>query len=252
MRVEWVVLAVVGVWPLTARSADCVGAGLAAFNDGRLAEARTAFEAASARPECADDPILAFNHARTLELLGADAETAEASCAADARYSRLLEMDLPDQLREAAVGGRERARSRCEALARQASAAPPATTIAEPAPSRPHTERFPWAATTLGAGGALVATGAVFLWLGESNAQDAEAAHDRYRVAETVEAAAAARRETEDARDDADRDRVLGWTLLAAGGAVAGLGIWLAADDTPSVAAVPGPGGAAVATTWRF
>jgi hypothetical protein len=252
MRVEWVVLVAVGAWPLTARSADCVGAGLAAFNDGRLAEARAAFEAASTRPECADDPILAFNHARTLELLGAEAETAEASCDADARYGSLLEMDLPTQLREAAEAGRARARRRCEARARPAPAAPPVATAAAPAPPRPRTERFPWAATTLGAGGALVATGAVFLWLGESNAQDAEAAHGRYQAAQTVEAAAAARRETEDARDDADRDRVLGWTLLAAGAAVAGLGVWLVADDAPSVVAAPGPGGASFAASWRF
>jgi len=52
-------------WPAGAGPSEgCSEAGVRASNAGDLGAALRAFEAASARPECGDDPFLALNVAR--------------------------------------------------------------------------------------------------------------------------------------------------------------------------------------------
>lgn len=109
-----------------------------------------------------------------------------------------------------------------------------------------------WALT--GAGGLLLVGGAGMWAIAAGEYADADAARRRYEAATEPAGAARARKQVEDHNDTGDRERIVTFSLVGAGAAVLGVGLWrlLRNDaepaDTPGAALFVAPGGGAAVT----
>jgi hypothetical protein len=249
--------------PLALLAPDCFGAGLAAYGRADYPAALDVFVSASQRPECAGEPLMALNLARTHQALAESDGDRTHACSAARWYRSFLAQELPDPLRTVGAQGRDAMQAECD---RPEPLPPPpgpppveASGPAQPTPEplAVRTRRAPRAPSRvlawLSTGGALVflATGTTLMVLAGGDADDAAAAVAQQRSAPDEPSYRAAVSDARMANDSAQTNATLGYVMLGAGAATGGLAawLWLRGSESP-VAVVPTPDGLRLIGRW--
>ncbi|MCB9525483.1 MAG: hypothetical protein H6702_19195 [Myxococcales bacterium] len=214
-----------------AHAMDCFAEGTAAYRAQRYTAARTAFQAMQRRDECARDPLLRLNIARSAEAeVGAGGDP-QLACLAVREYTLFLKSRPAAELKAVAEKGRGAMADLCAAA---------------PLPEVDRTGAWIWT----GGAAAAVVGGLVFNVTARGHLDDATAAVARQRAATDAATFTAAGQAADEAYDSAELHASTSYALLGLGAVLGGLAVWAWMDPEGPVGFAVGPGGLTGVVRW--